>query len=208
MIRQISYDLDTMTVKMKLWNLGGTAFPGYTPPGRYIGGYQDRITLSVLGRLGRISPVGTVTAYTSTSLTIDTVGGQNAQTRAGAESGLAWKPGYKISLVDGETKAVLETLTIASVSGSVITVVETIATTVLDTTYNGAGFIDGGHYIEQASYNNTTEPQKQQFAHFSGPTSSYPTTRARELEEQRGGLHSFEDGGIPYILYPDSYQEL
>lgn len=205
MVRKISYDLGPMTVGMKLWSLGSTEFPGYTPPGRTVGGVNDKIVLTNLGRLGRVSPVGTITGSSSNTITLEDVDGQDAESRTAAIVGLAWKPGYKVSIIDGETKEVLETLQIESVSGGTITFTTSISTSVANTIKNNADFISGGHYLQYSNYGDMTNEQRSFFASFSRPTSGYPLSRTREIEEQRGGLHSFDDGGIPYVLYPEDF---
>lgn len=206
MIRKISYDLNAMTVKMRLWSLGGTEFPGYTPSGAFVGGYADKITLTTVGRLGRISPIGTITDSDTNSVDVSEVDSQDAETRTHVSAGLAWQAGYKVALINGETKAVVQTLTIASVSGDTITFVEDFDDSVDNTSTNSAGFITGGHYIQQADYDNLSAEQKDVFASFSPPTSAYPTSRAKELEQQRGGEHSFtSDDGLPYVLYPQDF---
>jgi len=207
MIRKMKYDLGPMTVEMKLWSLGTTAFPGYTPPGNTVGGYQDRVVLTNLGRLGRVSPTGRITASGTNTTTLADQDGANAETRSGA-AGLCWKPGYKVALVSGTTKEVVQTLTIASVSGQVVTFEENFGVSVSATVLNAAGFIVGGHYLQYANYSELTQAQRDEFASFSPPENNYPTTRSREVEEQRAGLHSFVDGGLPYVLYPDTYTGL
>lgn len=208
MVRSISYNLGTMSVGMKLWSLGGTAFPDYTPPGTSVGGYLDPITLTNLGRLGRISPVGVITGSTTDTLTIADVDGDDAETRTGDVSGLAWKVGHKVDLINGSTKAVVETLTIESVSGGVIAFVETFAGAVTNTTVNTAGFITSGHYIQYAAYSDTTETQQDSFASFCNPTADYPATQALEVSEQRAGDHSFSDESLPYLLWPRDFSSV
>lgn len=208
MVRSISYNLGTMSVGMKLWSLGDTAFPGYTPPGRTVGGYQDVITLTNLGRLGRVSPIGTITGSGSYTLTLATVSGVNAQTRTGASSGLAWKPGHKVDRVNAATKAIIQTLTIASVSGSVVTFVEALTGSVTNSVANAAGFITSGEILQYSTYSNTTDLQKGSFASFCNPTSDYPATQALEVSAHRTGLHSFSDATAPYLLYPKDYTSI
>lgn len=204
MVRKIQYDLTTMSVTMKLWSLGSTEFTGYVPTGVHVGGQHDKIALSNLGRLGRVSPIGTITSSSTNTLTLANADGQNAQTRAGA-GGFAWTPGYSLSLVDGATRAVVQTLTIASVSGATITFNENLAVSVTNTVKNTAGFVVGGHFLQYSNYSNATQQQRSTFASFTKPTGTYPTSASQETQEQRAGLHSFADGGLPYILYPAAY---
>jgi hypothetical protein len=207
MIRSLKYDLGPMTVQTKLWSLGTTAFPGFTPPGRTVGGDGDTIVLTNLGRVGRISPIGTIvdsTGLDPNQLNLADVGAEDAESRTNADTGLAWTPGYKIALVDGATKETLQVLTIESVSGATVTFEEDIDSFDL-TEFNTAGFIDGGTFLRYADYDSMTTAQRLHFASFAKPASSYPTSRTQELEEQRGGLHNFDDGGLPYVLYPEDF---
>ncbi len=205
MVRKMTYDLDAMTLTMHLWSLGNTKFPGYTPAGRTVGGDGDPVVLTTVGRLGHVSPVGTVAAYDTAAVTLEDVDAEDAETRTAASTGLAWKPGYRVALVDGETKEILQTLTIDGVAGGIVTFVEDITATMSNTSKNGAGFITGGVYLSWANYDATTEAQKALCGSFSNPSSAYPTSKTREIEEQRSGAHNFDDGGIPYVLYPNNY---
>ncbi len=205
MIRKLSYNLDAMTVGMKLWSLGNTTFPGYTPPGNTVGGSDDPVVLTNLGRQGFMGPVGTITASGTNTLTLADVDAQNAETRTAAIVGLAWTPGYKVDLVDGATKLVVQTLTIASVAGGVVTFEEDFESTVSNTTLSAAGFINGGHFLQYTTYPNLSEAQRVFYASFGGPTDNYPSSRTSELEEQRSGAHNFADGGLPYVLYPEGF---
>ncbi len=204
MVRSLKYDLDAMTVEMKLWSLGNTSFPGYTASGSTIGGPTDAIVLSNLGRLGRVSPVATITAHGTATLTVDTVSGMNAESRV-ASGRLAWTPGYKVDLVNAATKSVVQTLTIASVSGSVITFDEDLSITPGNTTYNAAGFATGGHILSYSTYDNLTQMQRDLYASFGKPLTNYPTSHSQEIAEQRSGAHGFSDSGKPYILYPEDF---
>lgn len=205
MVRSIKYDLGPMTTSMKLWSLGSTAFPGYTPTGRTVGGDGDEVVLTNLGRAGRVSPVGHITASSGTSVTLADVSAVDAETRTSVSAGLAWAPGYRVALVDGSTKEILQTLTIDSVSGAVVTFLEAVTATVTATTDNTAGFITGGVYLQYSNYEDMTEIQRGLYASFCKPVSSYPTSRTQELEEQRGGVHNFDDGGLAYVFYPEDY---
>lgn len=205
MVRKIEYNLDSMTVKLKLWSLGSTAFPGYVPDGVVIGGSEDPIVLSNIGRLGYISPVGNITGSAASSVDLSVVDGQNAETRADVDSGLAWKPGYIVDLVDAATRSVVTTLTIDSVLGDTVTFTTPTGVSVSNTGLDVAGFIATGHYLRYSSYNNLTEAQKALFASFGNPEGNYPSSKTQELQEQRGGLHNFADSGQPYILYPQGF---
>lgn len=209
MVRKITYDLGPMTVAMKLWSLGNVAFTGYTPPGSVVGGEFDTVVLSSIGRVGRISPIGTITAAGSedNSLLLEDVGGFDAETRMSGSVGLSWTPGFVVDIVDGATKEVLQTLTVSSVVGQEVFFSEDISVSLTTTVKNVAGFITGGHYLQHSTYNSISESQKQKYASYSKPTSNYPTSKTQELEEQRGGNHNFDDEGIPYVLYPEAFQE-
>lgn len=206
MIRKLSYDLGQMTVSMKVWSLGGTAFNGYDPAGSTVGGDGDTVVLSNLGRLGRISPIGTITASPDVkTVTLEDVNGVAAALRQNSLAGPSWESAFKCDIIDGATKEVLQTLTIASASGQNVTFVEDITVSLIATVKNGAGFITGGHYLQYSTYENVTNRQRQFYASLSKPTVNYPTSRTQELEEQRGGVHNFDDGGIPYVLYPAAF---
>lgn len=207
MIRKLSYDLGAMTVSMKLWSLGNTKFGDYTPAGNTVGGEDDTVVLSNLGRLGRISPIGTITAAGSgpNSLYLEDVGGFTATTRQNGTVGKSWETLYKVDIVDGTTKEILQTLTIASTSNQEVFFSEDITVSLTPTVKSAAGFISGGHYIQYSTYENLSNTQRQFFASYSKPTVNYPTSRTQELEEQRGGVHNFDDGGMPYVLYPAAY---
>lgn len=207
MVRSLKYDLNAGTVEMKLWSLGNTSFPGYEAQGRTVGGVDEPIVLSNIGRLGRISPAAYITSNDTNSITTSNVYGVDAQDLTQASAGLAWKSGHKVDLVDGVTKEILQTLTIDTVVNDVITFVEDITATVSATTLNAAGFINGGTYAQYSTYVNATIEQRQQFASFTRPSTNYPTSKTQELEEQRGGLHNFDDGGVPYVLYPNDFTE-
>ncbi len=208
MVRKLSYNLDDMTVSMKLWSLLSTSFPGWNPPGRTVGGDDDIIVLSNLGRLGRISPTGDIlSSPTINQLQIADQDSFDAETRPASPVGLCWPSTYVIDVVDGATKETLQTLTISSVSGQVITFLEDITATIVPTVRNASGFITGGTYIQYSSYNNIPSSQKAQFASYSKPVDNYPKTNTDELEEQRSGAHAFDDGGVPYLIYPLNFTQ-
>jgi hypothetical protein len=206
MVRKMAYDLGPMTVNMKLWSLGNTQFGDYEPKGQTVGGEGDTVVLSNLGRLGRISPVGTITGNPDTKvIALEDFNGFDAQTRANGLAGKSWQANYKVDIIDGATKDVLQTLTIASVTGQEITFVEDVTVSLTPTVKNAAGFITGGHYLQYSTYGASTNGQRQIYASFSRPTTNYPTSRTQELEEQRAGVHNFDDNGIPYVLYPIAF---
>lgn len=202
MIRKLTYDLGPMTVQMKLWSLGTTQFGDYTPDGPFVGGEDDEIVLSTLGRQGRISPIGTITASSTNTLTLEDVDGDNAENRTDADGRFAWLEGYKVAIIDGETKEELQILTIDSVSGAVITFEEDITVSVDPTEKNDSGFVVGGHLLQYSNYIDSSAVQKNIYASFGKPIGNYPTTRTLELEQQRAGDHNFADDGQPYVLYP------
>lgn len=205
MIRAIKYDLGSMTLQMHLWSLGTTQFDGYTPPGRTVGGQDDKIVLTNVGRLGRFSPAARITGIGADYLDLANIDGVTPQALTTGDAGPAFKAGYKYALIDADTQATLQTLTVASVSTNRVTFEESIDPGAVVTTLDGAGFPKTGHYLEMAKYTETVEGQRALFASFSKPTSAYPTSKTQELEEQRGGLHSFSDGGLPYVLYPEGF---
>lgn len=204
MVRKIQYDLSAMTVGLKLWSLGNTAFGDYDPPGPNVGGEDDQIILSSVGRMGRISPVGTIVGSGTDYVDLSDVSGQNAQNRTGAGY-LAWQPGYAVDLYDVATKQVVQTLTIDSVSGARVTFSEDLTTSPTSTVRDSSGIATSGHILQYATYGSLIENQKKVFASFGKPVDTYPTSRSQELEEQRGGVHNFADGGLPYILYPIAF---
>lgn len=205
MIRAIRYNLESMTLQMHLWSLGSTEFDGHIPPGRTVGGQHDPIVLTNIGRLGRFSPTAFITAYGSNYVDVLPIEGSSAETLTTTAAGLAFKPGYTFCLRDTTSQGVYQTLTVASVSGNRITFVETISGSPAVTTLNSDGFPSAGLYLELAEYSNATEGQRSIFGFFSKPTSAYPNSKTQELEEQRGGVHSFADGGLPYVLYPQGF---
>lgn len=206
MVRQLDFNLEEMSVKAKVWSLGNTPFGDYLPVGPTVGGENDAIVLSNLGRLGRISPTGTITgAPAANQIQLADQDSQDAEHRSSMAAGLAWAPGYKVSIVDGATKVVIQDLTIVSVSGQVITFLEDVLTTPTNTVKNAAGFITGGNFIQYSQYRISSSAQRAKFASFTRPDNNYPTTRAQEINDQRSGVHSFDDGGIPFILYPINF---
>ncbi len=207
MIRKMTYDLGPMTVDMKLWSLGNTAFGDYNPSGSTVGGEGDTVVLSNLGRIGRLSPIGTITGAGDTikAVSLEDVNGVQAYARQNSLAGQSWEAAFKVDLVDGATKSIIQTLTISSSLAQQVSFIEDVSVTIIPTIKNAAGFIVGGHYLQYSTYPNLTNRQKQFYASLSKPTINYPTSRTQELEEQRSGAHNFDDGGIPYVLYPSSF---
>lgn len=205
-VRQCEFDLDTMSVKMKLWSLGTTAFGGFVPPGGLLaGGEGDKIVITNLGTVGYISPIGTIINSGPSSIFVSDVDGQDAETRTQLVVGLAWKPGYRIAIIDASTEQVIEEATILSVSGQEIIFNAPLANPISISVLNAAGFISSGYYIKYAIYSDTPVDQRSNFAFFAPPVIGYPSSTAVEIDEQRAGLHSFPDARPPYVLFPFSY---
>lgn len=204
-VRQINFDLDDMTLKMKLWSLGTTRFGNFVPVGPVVGGEDDLIVLTNLGTVGYIAPTGIITASGPDSVTLEDVDGIDAENRTATYVGKAWVPGYKIAIVDVATELVVELAEIESVLGQVVTFTANLLTTIVPATKNAAGFMVSGHYLRYADYSDVSALQKAKFCYFGAPSTSYPNSSASEVEEQRAGTHNFPDGRIPYILYPAGY---
>lgn len=207
MIRSISYDLQTFQIQMKLWSLGTTPFPGYSPAGNIIGGSTEQITLTSVGRYGRIGPTGYITGNNTNSLTLanDALGVTAVLQASTQPDGIVWKAGVVVDVIDKATYDVVQTLTILSVSGQTITFTENLGFTPVNTVLNGAGFIASGHYLQFTSYDNSTISMKKVYASFGNPTGAYETNSSQELLDQQAGLHNFDDGGVPYVLYPADF---
>jgi hypothetical protein len=205
MVRQIRYNLSTMTVQMKLWSLGTTPFGAYDPVGNHVGGENDPVVLTSVGRLGRFSPTGIITGVGSNYVDIQDQDAMNAENLETDAAGLAYQPGFKLAVIDPVTQAQIQLLTIDSVSGSRITFEETLDPAVVATVIGGSGFPEGGTYLEYAKYTDAVQAQRNVFGFITRPTTSYPISKTQELEEQRGGLHSFDDGGKPYVFYPEGF---
>lgn len=204
-VRQISFDLDDMTLKMKLWSLGTTRFGNFVPVGPVVGGENDTITLTNLGTVGYISPTGTITAFDVDNVTLEDVDATQAEFRDNSVVGRAWRSGFMVEIVDAATEEAVELLEIDSVVGQVVFFTTPIQTSIVPAVKNVAGFIVSGHYLRYAEYNDASALQKASFCFFGSPTTAYPTSSAQEVEEQRAGTHNFPDGRIPYILYPKDF---
>lgn len=204
-IRELSFDLTSFTIQVKAWSLGTTQFGTFIPNGPFAGGESDKIVLTNLGTVGYIAPVGYITAATVNSITIADVGGDNAENRTAPVVGKAWLPGYRVAIIDAITQAAVEHPTISSVVGQVITFTENLAAPVVPSVLNSAGFVVGGYYVKYANYEFTSADQKDDYAYFGRPEVGYPTSGSQEVEEQRAGLHSFEDDRQPYVLFPAGF---
>lgn len=204
-VRKMEFDLSDMSIKLKVWSLGATAFGDFVPKGKIAGGSGDKIVLTGLGTIGYVSPVGTILSATNQTVVIADVGGENAETRHDDRVGLAWEPGMKVAIVDGATHEILARGLIQAVTGGTIFLQDMLPIVPSASTMNSAGFIVGGNYLRYDNYDTTTENQKKKYAHFGKPLSAYPVTTAAEIEEQRAGTHNFADGRIPYLLHPKDY---
>jgi hypothetical protein len=205
-VRQIDIDHETMEIKLKLWSLGTTQFGTYVPSGPKIGGEKDPIVLTTLGTVGYVSPTGIITSATTSALTIEKFQGTiAAEVRGKPVVGKAWLPNYVIAIVDASTHAVVETGVIQSVSGDVITLTSNLSIVPSSSVKNSAGFVTSGHYVRYANYTDVMPDQKKYFAYFTKPTANYPSNAATEVAEQRAGLHNFDDGRIPYVLFSKDY---
>lgn len=203
--RKLQFNLDTMEIQMKLWSLGTTTFGNFKPIGVVAGGEGDEVILTNLGTAGYVAPTGIITSFNGREITIEDVGGQNAEQREKMVVGKAWATGYHISFVEAETRDQVQTVEIESVVGNVITVKEDLTFTGIPTEKNSAGFISKGHFIEYASFDQVKDEQRTNYAYFARPIEGYPLSTTDEIEEQRSGLHNFENGRLPYVLHPKDY---
>lgn len=204
-VRNLSINLNDMSIGMKLWSLGTTQFGDFTPIGDVGGGQDDQIVLTNLGTVGYVAPVGTITASTINSVTLEDVDFVDAENRQELSVGRAWDTSYKVGLYDGATHELVEELEIQTVSGQIITFNSDISATVLNSVKNSAGFFNGGHYLKYLNFNSLKQVQTSLYGNFTKPIDGYPTTATQELEEQRGGSHSFDDGRVPYVLHPKDF---
>jgi hypothetical protein len=204
-VRAIEYNLETMSLRLKVWSLDTTKFGAFIPRGEIIGGEDDKIVLTTLGTYGFISPIGTITGSGVDYITLEDVGGQDAETRTAAIVGLAWQPGYMVDLVNAETMEVEKTLTVLETDGAKVTFTEAIGVTVDNSVKNLAGFISDGHFLQYSGYQNIGTAQKDVFSYYGKPEAGYSATSSEETEDQKGGLHNFADGRQPYLLHPKDY---
>jgi len=56
-----------------------------------------------------------------------------------------------------------------------------------------------------SNYDVVIDDQTAKFGYFTLPQEGYPATTTAEIEEQRAGLHNFEDDRLPYVLHPKGY---
>ncbi|MCH9665271.1 MAG: hypothetical protein K0U41_05425 [Gammaproteobacteria bacterium] len=201
-VRKIQMNLDSMEISLKLWSLGTTQFGGFKPVGPISGGEDENIILTNLGTLGTISPRGIITGSTANSLTIEGIGSDSAENKTSNLAGKAWLPDFQVGIYSGADHTLVETAQIESVSGSTITFTENLTTTIQNTVKNSAGFTTGGHYIKYTTFLKSDQSQININCYFGRPIQGYPTSSTQEVEEQRGGNHNFENGRIPYVLYP------
>jgi hypothetical protein len=204
-VRKITFDLDAMKISLKLWSLGTTQFGSYLPIGVTAGGENDQIILTNLGTVGYISPVGDILSSALNTLTIADVDGANAESREAQVVGKAWKIGYKIGIFSGVDHSLIEELEILEVNGQIITLTSDIVSPVLSTIRNSAGLVSGGNYIKYLPFDGVIQDQTTFFGYFGKPIEGYPLSSTAELEEQRSGKHSFDNGRLPYVLYPKEY---
>ena len=204
-IRKMVVDLDKLRIDLKLWSLGTTQFGNFVPTGTVAGGQYDDIILTNLGTPGYITPFGTITASGVNSLTLEDVGGEDAETRTHVTTGLAWLSGYKVALVDGSDHSKVEVLTIQSVLGQVVTFVEDIVASVTITSKNSAGFTDSGHYLRYANYDEVINDQTTRYGYYGKPDEGYPQSTTEEIEEQRANKHNFDNDRLPYLLHPKDF---
>jgi len=204
-VRKISMDLNKMTIKLKLWSLGTTAFSGYNPVGLNSGGYQDEIILTNLGTVGYISPVGKIVSGGENIVVLESVGGEDAETRNHAVVGKAWENGYFVDVVDGSNHEVLGTFKVLETIGNQLKFENVVPFSIVATEYNSGGMIVGGMFLKYPTYLQTNKNQKDTFAHFGKPIEGYAASTTEEIENQRAGLHNFSDGRLPYVLHPQNY---
>lgn len=204
-VRKIELNLDTMEISLKLWSLGTTQFGNFVPVGVVGGGQNDQIILTNLGTAGYVSPVGKITGSTINSVTISDVGLDDAENRQENVVGKAWLSGYKVGLYSGSDHSLIEELEIDDISGQVITFKSNIVNSVLNTVENSAGFISDGHYLKYLDFDNVKQSQTTYFGYYGKPLEGYPLTTTEEIEEQRSGSHSFDNGRLPYVLHPIAY---
>ena len=204
-VRKIVMNLDAMSFDLKLWSLGTTVFGNYLPVGVTAGGQFDQIVLTNLGTAGYVSPIGTITGFAGSDITLEDVNAVDAENRSQNVVGLAWKPNYVVAVVDGATHEVLETLAIDSVLGGVVTTSTAPVTAITNTVKNSAGFIVGGHYLKYANFSEVLQAQTTFFGYYGKPLIGYPVTTTQEIEEQRSGTHNFDNGRLPYVLHPVAF---
>lgn len=204
-IRKIEMSLSNMEIKLKVWSLGTTQFGNFLPVGTIAGGEQDQIVLTNLGTPGWISPSGTIVSIAGKDVVLEDVEGINAQNREHFQTGLAWKPKYKLGIVNAATHEIEEVVEIESVLGNTITLVSAPTIAVTPSVKNPAGFYISGHFLKYAPYDQVVQEQNKEYGYFTKPYEGYPATTTAEIEDQRAGKHNFEDQRLPYLLHPKGY---
>src|SRR5205085_9365018 len=184
-VRKIEMILGSFEMKIKVWSLGTTQFGSFLPVGSVAGGEQDQIVLTNLGTPAWIAPVGTILASSSNTVTLEDVNSIDAENRSANLVGKAWKPGYKVGLVNAHTHEIEETLTIDTVVGDVVTFTTTPTITIAPTLKNSAGFFVSGHYLSYSNYDLVVQEQTTKFGYFTKPMEGSPVTTTSEIEEQR-----------------------
>lgn len=201
-VRKIQFDLDSLEIKIKLWSLGTTQFGNFQPVGVIGGGEYDQIILTNLGSAGYVAPVGDITSSGINSIDLADRDLQNAENRQKQVVGKAWQTGFKVGLYSGVDHSLIEELEIDQVSGQTVTFKSNILTAVENTVRNTSGFIVGGHYLKYMDYNKVKQPQQIFHGYYGKPLEGYALTTTAEIEEQRSGLHNFDNGRLPYVLHP------
>lgn len=204
-VRSIDIDLDSMEIKVKLWSLGTTQFGDFSPVGVIGGGQNDQIILTNLGTAGYVAPVGDITSSTINSVDLSIRDLQNAESRNKPVVGNAWAGGYKVGLYSGVDHTLIEELEIDLVAGNTVSFKSNILTTVENTIRNVSGFIVGGHYLKYLDFNKVKQAQQSFYGYYCKPIEGYALTTTEEIEEQRSGSHSFDNGRLPYVLHPVAF---
>lgn len=204
-VREIKLNLDSLEIDFKLWSLGTTQFGNFKPIGIVGGGQNDQIILTNLGTAGYVAPTGIIISATENKTIIADSNGMNAESLETPTVGKAYSTGYILGLYNGLDHSLIEMIEIDQVSSSEITFKTNFLNTVLPTVLNEDGIIIDGHYLKYVDFYQAREEQKKNFCFFGNPTVGYPLTTSQEIEEQRAGLHNFENGRLPYVLYPFFY---
>jgi len=204
-VRKYTLDLENMGIELKMWSLGTTAFGNFVPSGNPSGGDGDKIVLTNLGVPGFISPIGVITASAVDSVTLEDVGGDNAEDRLETSVGNAWVAGYRVEVVDTADMTVQATLTILSVSGQVVTFTANHGLTIQNSVKNLSGFVTTGYILQYAKFGSDQVTQKGIYAYYGRPEVGYPASASAEVDEQKSGAHNFDDGNLPYVLHPKDF---
>jgi len=201
-VRQIQLDLDNMEIKLKLWSLGTTQFGDFVPVGVVGGGQNDQIILTNLGTAGYVAPIGDIVGSTINSVDLANVDAIDAENRQEISVGKAWVGGYKVGLYSGIDHTLIEELEIDNIAGPTVTFKSNIASTVENTIRNSASFISDGHYLKYLDFDKVKLEQTTKFGYYGKPIEGYSLTTAEEVEDQRAGKHTFDNGRLPYVLHP------